>query len=409
MNPLSSDSPCNPDQTEAALQSGQLPPPAGQTSEFQRQKTVDETLRGLAGLLPPDPGPEITSTWQRALNQASPGGFLTDAGAAAAEALLAGQATGPEQELWQKWQHQHPDPARATQRIDRFLARLPEVTGLTVPPPILENFRQALAGRVSEKPPAPGSKGSGRGWIRCHPWLATASAGAVAALMVCGLFLLSGSLTESPGNPDPAVPQEVTASPPAPPMVTPDPLPTPARHETPQTGPGPLLTLLPVPSVSKTGPPPAPGSMEVLRPVLLAQLTGRAAGETPLPPGVVRSSAGGPVVGTEWKLIFRRAGSAGLTGSQDGFLPALAAALNDPLLADEPYFLVDDHSPNDLDVSLRRATTVCDVLTKLGVPPHRLRPGGKGRFELRPGHGLDGRTSRITVRPASARARGRAD
>lgn len=146
--------------------------------------------------------------------------------------------------------------------------------------------------------------------------------------------------------------------------------------------------------------------MEVLRPVLLAQLTG-GPGSTPGPAGVARSSAGGPVVGTELKLLFRRAGSTELTDSQGDGIPALAAALTDPLLADEPYFLVDDHSPNDLDISLRRATVVCTLLTKLGVPAQRLRAGGKGRFELRPGHGLEGQASRITIRPASARARAR--
>jgi hypothetical protein len=144
--------------------------------------------------------------------------------------------------------------------------------------------------------------------------------------------------------------------------------------------------------------------MEVLRPILLAQLTG-SPGLTSGPAGATRSGGSGPVIGTELKLLFRRAGSTDLTDSPDERMPALAAALTDPLLADEPYFLVDDHSSNDLDVSLRRATVVCTLLTKLGVPGHRLRAGGKGRFEMRRGPGPDGQTSLITVRPASARAR----
>ena len=48
------------------------------------------------------------------------------------------------------------------------------------------------------------------------------------------------------------------------------------------------------------------------------------------------------------KLIYRSPGSTNLVDAGNETFPALASALTDPALADEPYFLVEDHSNNDL-------------------------------------------------------------
>lgn len=426
MNPPSSEPTPDPDKLEENLESGILPPPQERTALFHRQQAVEETLRGLAGVRPPDPDPASASSWQHTVRHASLQQNLNDEGAAAAEAVISGSASSQDLAWWNHQTGQHPELAAAEERarrIDRTLAQLPEAAGASLPPDVLADFRRALADGQTPHPALPALPRPSRStlfpWFAKHPLFASLTLGAAVALAVTAWNAqrtlptsnqpVANTIPQTENVPPklpPTVPERIKEIAALPLPLTPDPVVTPIPEEKPTVAEAvAAVQEKPVPSQPEAEPPPA-GSLEALRPVFLAQLTGTDSSMGPGHPEIaLRSGQAGAVAGTVLKLIYRSPGSTNLVDVGNETFPALASALTDPALADEPYFLVEDHSNNDLNVSLNRAASVCGLLTKLGVPASRLRAGGKGRFELRTDDVQDGKTSRLSIRPASARPR----
>ena len=400
----------DPEEIEQALETGRISPEQARTGFYTRQQAVEETLRGLAEVQPPDPEPSVTSSWQHTVRYASQQQDLNDEGAATAESIISGEASPREIQIWEREAARHPILAAATERaaaMDRALAQLPEVAGVQVPPLILQQLRKTLAAAQAPTPaPAP-QLNQWKPWWRKHPIFISMAAGAAAAVTVASLNP-TWSLQPSPAIativPDQsspiAAPREVLPEG-APPPPVPEPLPLPLIAQAPETTvPVPAPAPAPEPEPEPPPPPPPPpGSLEALRPVYLAQLTG---GITRLnDQEAIARSGEETAIGADLQVTFRSVGSNDLQDTGNEQFAALAAALNDPGLAEEPYFIIEDHSHSDVDVSYRRAQAVCQLLTKYGVKPSRMRPSGKGRFELRPEDVRDGPSSRITIRPAS--------